>query len=63
MKIADLIDRLSDIHNEQGDDVEVSLMTEIAQDWTGETMQIQHRVTDVAFSSRSGIIIIGQEID
>jgi hypothetical protein len=57
MKIADLIDKLIKIHNEHGDDYTVSIMTETPD------LQIQHTVTDVAFSQRSGIIIIGNEED
>lgn len=58
MRLADFIDRLIEIQNSYDcDDHEVSIMTELPN------LQIQHKVTDVAFSGRSGIIVIGQELD
>ena len=58
MRLADFIDRLLEIQNSYDcNDYEVSIMTELPN------LQIQHKVTDIAFSERSGIIVIGQEIE
>lgn len=58
MKIADLIDWLTDIHNSVDANPEVSIMTET------ENLQITELVTDVAFSKRNNsVIIIGREVD
>lgn len=64
MKLADLIDRLVEIHNSEVDyNPEVSVMTEV-QLKDGTQMQVEHKVTDVATSKRNNrLIIIGQELD
>ena len=63
MKLSDLIDRLLVIQNETDDDPKVSIMTEVESCSNDIGMQINHTVTDIAFSNRSGVIIIGQEVD
>ena len=64
MFLADLIDKLVEIHNmNPGTDFnpEVSVMTELEHKKI--QIQVQDLVTDVAYSDRSGVIIIGKEID
>jgi hypothetical protein len=57
MKLSDLVERLIEIQNSYPDNPEVSIMTESRK----LAIQIQEPVTDVAYSSRSGVIIIGYE--
>ena len=63
MKLADLIDRLVEIHNSEKEyNPEVSIMTEAEIDGC-RPYQFQHKVSDIAVSDRSGVIIIGQELE
>jgi len=62
MKLSNLIDRLIEIHNSKTNyDPEVSIMEE--HEVNGEVIQFGSKVKDVASSNRSGVIIIGQELD
>jgi len=62
MKLADLIDRLIEIHNsKEAYNPEVSIMTE--EELGGIEYQLIVEVTDIAVSDRTGVIIIGNEID
>lgn len=66
MKLADLIDKLVEIHNAHDHNPDVSIMTEheVYRGAAGmEEVQFSADVTNVTFSKRNGVIIIGQELD
>lgn len=61
MKLNKLIERLLKIKEEKGGDIDVSIMEE--HEIEGKEYQLSSKVKDVASSNRSGVIIIGQELD
>ena len=61
MTLKDFLLRIKKL--ELPDTAELSIMTELKHEPSGLEIQVQHKVTDVTFSNRSGIVIIGQELD
>ena len=67
MTLSSLIDRLLEIQNSTSQpnfDPEVSIMTEEMTEINGFKQEVQYQriATDIGFSNRSGVVIIGQEL-
>lgn len=65
MNLRNLIEILQEIEENYGDNHDVSIFTELLVRKDGEEMyevQIEHDITDVSFSKKTGVVIIGQEL-